>query len=557
MASPGWLRPTWISRARTYGLNARALCVLAAVGSCLALAPTAGASTLRSGSSAKTAASARADRRHHDPRRLDPIRPRSHRARAAIVGGSPISIEQAPWQVAIIAEISKTELILCGGSILDATHILTAAHCTFNASATPIPPGNMHVVAGESKIAFKPGEGRLVKSVRIHPYYEPGAGFADDVAVLELELAGKLEFTKTIEPIALVEAGVTLPEGTPVNLTGFGDQSEIVGEKKVDGNLYSLGMTLGYSRECGGPADALLVCASTRTGTACHGDSGSGLTRAASLLGVTDFGLVVGEQYCPAGTLDGFANLAAPEIRDFVEGNEEPPRAPRGGGAVIHGVTIVGYSLGCEPGSWSNGPTFTYTFIDSATGQPLQAGASAVYPLAAADVGRRILCQVQAGNAGGTGVGRTPALAPIQAAPVAPPPPPKITPPVTATEPSSLSVIGASIPVLSNGAALVKLRCLGRTTCRGKLNLTSKRTVRIRGRKTTLAVSLGSVSFSIAEDTTVRLTIRLGPLGRRLLAAAHGRLGARLAVIRLEPAPVNRQVVAVELIQQKGHSRRT
>jgi hypothetical protein len=63
------------------------------------------------------------------------------------------------------------------------------------------------------------------------------------------------------------------------------------------------------------------------------------------------------------------------------------------------------------------------------------------------------------------------------------------------------------------------------------------------------------VSFSIAGDATVRLTLKLGALGRRLLAAAHGHLGARLAILQLEPVPVKRQVIAVELIQQKGHSR--
>src|SRR5205085_4010014 len=164
-------------------------------------------------------------------------------------------------------------------------------------------------------------------------------------------------------------------------------------EHELDGNLYALSMSVGYSRRCGLEADALLLCASAPGGTACHGDSGGGLTSTAApaaLFGVIDFVLVPAGQHCPAGNVNGFANVAAPEVGRFVEGSETPPRAPRGGGAVIWGVPNVGRFLSCEPGSWSNGPTFTYGFIDSFTGQALQRGAAPAYALSPQDVGRSI-----------------------------------------------------------------------------------------------------------------------------------------------------------------------
>ncbi len=75
---------------------------------------------------------------------------------------------------------------------------------------------------------------------------------------------------------------------------------------------------------------------------------------------------------------------------------------------------MVGQTLSCEPGVWSNSPTFTYVFIDSRGGRVLQEGSSSTYALAAADIGRSILCEVLAANAGGTGVERTAALGAVK-----------------------------------------------------------------------------------------------------------------------------------------------
>jgi len=211
-----------------------------------------------------------------------------------------------------------------------------------------------------------------------------------------------------------------------VDLTGFGAENPLLAGS--NGMLYSIGMTLRFSRECGGAAGALFLCASTPSGSLCFGDSGSGLTipgSPATLTGVADTVELTSGKPCLQGALGGFANVAAPEIRDFIEGGEEPPRAPQGGGVVIRGVPTAGKSLSCEHGSWSNDPVFSYAFVDSADNEILQQGSSPTYALSGADVGRAIFCAVQAANAGGTGVARTMALSPVRPAPVpAPPQPP-------------------------------------------------------------------------------------------------------------------------------------
>jgi hypothetical protein len=340
------------------------------------------------------------------------------------------SIEQIPWQVAIFAEFEvegKKVSLLCGGSIIDLSHVVTAAHCAFNpVTSQPLSAASFVVLAGASSITaqeIKEGptvQARFVGGSRIHPgfNYAAGPGTPDDVAVLQL--AEPLKASSAVKAIGLPSSTSDPPESATLIVSGFGEENPITEE--LNGKLYSLGMGLGFSRKCGGEADALFLCGSNTGGTACSGDSGGGVIYGSTLVGVVDIVEVVAKQRCHNGAVNGFVNLTAPEIRDFIEGSEAPPKAPRGGGVAIRGVPTLGHSLTCEPGSWSNGPTFTYAFMSSANAQVLQQGSSPTYGLSGADVGRIILCEVQATNAGGTGVARTTALAPIQPAPTLPRP---------------------------------------------------------------------------------------------------------------------------------------
>ena len=470
------------------------------------------------------------------------------RAVAAIVGGSQIPITQAPWQVWIVTEVAA-----CGGSIIDLSHVLTAAHCTVDPeTGEPVPIKSFRVFAGISNTNEAVG-GSKVSRVRRHPYWNGLGPDADDVAVLEL--AEALPASASIQPVAQAGSGAGPPEGAAARLTGFGEQNPSL-KQPPDGNLYALSMTVGYSRTCGYEANALFVCASSPSGDACHGDSGGGLTTQtapAALLGVIDFGLVAAGERCPPGAVNGFANVAAPEIHSFLEGSEAPPRAPRGGGAVLRGVPSAGRSLTCEPGTWSNAPSFTYAFVDSSSGQAMQRGSSGGYLLTARDIGRQILCEVQAANAGGTGVGRTPPLGPIagtgtlappSAAPAVPAPAPQ-----KAVE-ASISLLATSITVRPGGKARVRLQCRGQATCRGRLALIATRRVRVDGRTTLRNVRIGRASFAVAAGRTALVDMRLNAAGRGLLRAAHGRLRARLTISRLRAAPLapQTQTVGVRLV---------
>jgi hypothetical protein len=478
-------------------------------------------------------------------------RARGPAARAAIVDGTQIAIAQAPWQVAVFAEFEGDEL-LCGGSIISPTEILTAAHCVYSeATNQRIPAPDFEVLAGTANLfASEPTlQERLVSSVRPHPYYHPTEALprADDVAVLTLATP-LTETAGSAQKLALSASGVGPEDGAAVALTGFGAQD---GETQaLDGKLYAISMTTAFRFHCGGESDALYVCASTPTGSLCSGDSGSALTlpgSPATAIGVTDTVQVIGGVPCRPGAGGGFADLAAPEIRDFLQGSESPPRAPRGGGDIsIRGVPRSGSVLTCQPGTWINSPTFTYAFIDSQSGTRLQSGLAQTYTLTNDDAGRTIFCEVQAANAGGTGALRTGSLQAISAASgagtseaAAPGAAPQaIAPPATPGKASRITLRATSISVSRSGDALVRLACVGVGQCSGRLSLTIRRTVVRRGRRTVRIVSLAlPTAFSLAQGRSYTVALRLTSLGRALLASAHGHLAARLTTVQVLPAP--------------------
>ncbi len=348
------------------------------------------------------------------------LRHRRGVAHASIVGGARIEVQQAPWQVFVIGVVPVNQVealvLFCGGSILDETHVLTAGHCLYNPlTQTRLSAAQMLVVAGTSDVAVKEaGEQESeVAAIRVHPYYDyaSGPGTPDDVGVIALKQA--LVFGPRAQPIAL--AGASPPEGSTATLTGFGLEAP---QGAIEGPLHSLELTTGFSRRCGREYDALFLCATAPGGSGCDGDSGSALTYGAtpSLVGVMDTVQSVEGMTCLDGAENGFVNVAAAEIRDFVEGSEAPPQAPRGGfGIELVAVPQVGHTATCSPGSWSGSPSFNYVFRNNLDDRTLQDGPTSTYSLTAADVGDTISCEVLAANPGGTGVNRTGALPSVQA----------------------------------------------------------------------------------------------------------------------------------------------
>jgi secreted trypsin-like serine protease len=577
------------STSRSFPSQILPLCVFAVIALLLVLAPVAGATratVLRGWTSTPL--------RHRGfTRSAERFRVQLDRAHSAIVDGEQVSIEHVPWQVALLGEVTvlykgREEVLheLCGGAIIGDSRVLTAAHCMFNpTNGEQLPASDFRIVAGSSNLDEAPTTEQSVaaSNVRVHPYfsYSAGPGAPDDVAIVTL--ADPLNLTgPATRAIGVVAVGSAQSEGAQAGFSGFGQENTVF---DPSGELNSLGMTLESSEACGGEADALFLCAHAPSGSACNGDSGGGLTSVDGtpmLLGTLSTVQIVSGEACRAGAVNGFTNLAAPEIHDFIEDETaSPPMAPRGGGGVnITGIPKAGESITCNPGNWSGDPAFTYTFIDNTTEQVLQSGLSAVYQLASAQVNHTVLCRLQASNAGGTAVEQVSTLRPIEGVepwvgshseegasiglaeakrkeeereaanrkglPVVLPIPPEAIVPET----GKVSLTGRDITVRSDGIALVKLTCAGNKNCYGKLTLSAKVTSRAKTKRSR-TITIGTATLSVAAGATATVKVRLDAVGRVLLGADHGRMSADLTVLESSTGPSQAHSEEVQLVRQK------
>jgi hypothetical protein len=279
---------------------------------------------------------------------------------------------------------------LCTGVIVNATHVLTAAHCEDGEQAQYV-----RIRAGiASANASANLQLRNATALAIHPYYNPQT-FVDDVAVLTIPA---LSFSGPyVKPIPVARR--LPPAGTPVRLFGWGSQ----GNDVYDGYLHSLTELVITDGACG-LIPITGFCAVSKTGVACRGDSGGPLVTLGAkptVIGLDD----LGSYSCTPDSPDTYVNLTMPEVRDFVFGDRAPPKAPRGPENLT--ITTRRNTVTCHRGRWSGNPTYTFTFAlpgSYATyeGKIVHVGRSPTFTVPQQLAGQSMLCGVTATNAGGS-----------------------------------------------------------------------------------------------------------------------------------------------------------
>jgi secreted trypsin-like serine protease len=249
-----------------------------------------------------------------------------------IVGGSFVPIGKYPFQVALSDQRygkKGFQRQFCGGSLIDAWHVLTAAHCV--KGRTTSEPKNLRVVVGITQLNSREGETRRIAQITIHPEYN-GKQIRNDAAVLRLDAPIDVTRYLAIRPANPGDARLEAP-GTMLTVTGWGSIRQHVAGKKNRNKppKYSHGLrevevpvvaddecSRDFGRKHGGKFSAeAMICAGQDGLDACAGDSGGPLF-AETAEGFVQVGIVSWGSGCAAPGQPGvYTRVSA--VHDFIQ----------------------------------------------------------------------------------------------------------------------------------------------------------------------------------------------------------------------------------------------
>ncbi|MFN3218164.1 MAG: trypsin-like serine protease [Acidimicrobiales bacterium] len=224
--------------------------------------------------------------------------PQQPRIEPRIVGGSPVDITQYPWQVALEDRNGQ----FCGGAIIGARAVVTAAHCTEGLRA-----GAVTVRAGSARV-HQGGQTRRVARIAVHPDWGPRSN-RNDIAVLILDR----DLTMGPGVAAIGFQGDTIARLSTNRTTAWVSGWGATGETEAGSNrLLAVSVPVVGDARCqqllGAQGSSIhgpsMLCAGGGVADSCYGDSGGPLVArdgngTPHLIGVVSWGLVCGEPGVP------------------------------------------------------------------------------------------------------------------------------------------------------------------------------------------------------------------------------------------------------------------
>lgn len=326
----------------------------------------------------------------------------SGQSASKIVGGSGVAITTAPWQVAIISRQASSNRggQFCGGTLISAEWIVTAAHCVAD-EYYEVQPSSIGIQLGNSTLSTSRLSVLGVSAIQVHPNYDTvSTGNNHDIALLRL--SNPVSFSSNIAPLTLYSN--TVAHETPALVTGWGQ----MGVTDNYGNVYSSrfpttlqGTTVYVSDDscwnvppAGFNSDTML-CAGTDNwmNDTCQGDSGGPLAINVSgtnyLAGVTSWGY--GCAWYSPGVYTKVSNYVT-WIESIV--GAAPADFNSSPSPTISGFAVVGQTLSAVTGDWDPSPSFTYQWFSG--GRTISRATESSYKVSRSDLNKTITVSVTA-----------------------------------------------------------------------------------------------------------------------------------------------------------------
>lgn len=223
-------------------------------------------------------------------------------AQPMIVGGEEAAPGAWPWQVAIVKQgFDYYNGQYCGGSLIKADWVLTAAHCVENSLAS-----DLFIVAGiHNLVEPEPDVAPIdIAEIIIHPGWNTNTN-DNDIALLKLAAPAPIRAANLpVLPIRAVDpvpSGVGTLTGVVATVTGWGNRQP--GSSDYPATLHQVSVPIISNDVCNlayfGEITAGMLCAGLPEGgkDSCQGDSGGPLviydevTSSWKLAGIVSWGI--------------------------------------------------------------------------------------------------------------------------------------------------------------------------------------------------------------------------------------------------------------------------
>ncbi|GAU90837.1 hypothetical protein RvY_03199 [Ramazzottius varieornatus] len=178
--------------------------------------------------------------------------------RSRIVNGWDAQPGNFPWTVAFVHKVYKQ---FCGGSIMNAYWIITAAHCIIGPLKMQDIIANTTVVIGSLNLQTAgPNNKFYIDQIAVHPLYDP-TGWLNDVALVKLKNPITNFAHINVKPIclpnqSLAALSASLPKGSMCYTAGWGYKQEGAGTVVNLGHLFQSSAT-SSSTQLGAGSDIL------------------------------------------------------------------------------------------------------------------------------------------------------------------------------------------------------------------------------------------------------------------------------------------------------------